>query len=88
MKEPPTIAKVAAPGKKAATNRKPKTPPNEVYAGLLSKLELKLSEAESRAFEIWKASQKTEDLANWLQAQNQLRITAALLGKLAKEEAE
>jgi hypothetical protein len=35
---------------------------------------------------LWQASKRSEDLANWLQAQNQLRITATHLGKRSEVE--
>jgi hypothetical protein len=85
MKEPKS--KVAAPRqKKAATNSKEKTSSNEAYLKLLSNLKAKLAIAEPEAFAIWQASKRSEDLANWLQAQNQLRITATHLGKRSEVE--
>jgi hypothetical protein len=79
--------KVVAPSKKATT-RKPNTPSNEAYTALLSNLEAKLAIVEPAAFELWKSSLKSEDLSNWLQCQNQLRITAAHLGKLSQAGVE
>jgi hypothetical protein len=43
IKNTPGKGKAAAPAKKAATNRQPKTPSNEVYAGFVVKAGAKAS---------------------------------------------
>jgi hypothetical protein len=72
--------------RKPATDNKSKTSSNEAYTALLSSLQAKLTLAERVAFEVWELTGKTEDLTNWLQAQNQLRITASLRSKVPAEE--
>jgi hypothetical protein len=86
MSEPPK-AKEAAPSKKAAPKITKKTTSNVAYLAILSNLEAKLALAEPVAFSVWELTGKTEDLANWLQAQNQLRITSGLLGRVSESEA-
>jgi hypothetical protein len=78
--------KEAAPGKKAASNITKKTPINGAYLALLSSLRAKLALAEPVAFDVWEITGKTEDLANWLQCQNQLRITASQIGRVGVQE--
>jgi len=79
-------AKAATPVKKVAANSKSKTLRSEAYTALLSNLEAKLAIVEPASFEIWQLSKRSEDFSNWLQAQNQLRITASLRGRLSEGE--
>ena len=83
-----TKKKAATSAKIVAAKTKSKTSWNEAYLEILSNLDWKLRLAEHCAFKIWEANRKSEDLANWLQAQQQLRITVALLGKLSGAEVE
>jgi hypothetical protein len=72
--------------KQGAVHSRSKTSSNEPYTALLSNLEAKLAIAEPEAFKIWLLNRKAEDLANWLYAQNQLRVTASQIGKLSAPE--